>query len=84
MYVSFMSRSCLCEALTVTVTPSSITTPAPMLPVVAKVCPFTRLKYPDICPGQNAVTDAGVMAVNSSCEEVGLRCFKELRSSDGI
>jgi hypothetical protein len=48
---------------TVAVTPSLITMPAPRLPVVAGLLPSTLRKYPEMWPGQNAVTDAGVIAV---------------------
>jgi hypothetical protein len=45
------------------VTPSLITTPAPILPVVARVSPSICLKYPEICPGQNATTAFGFMVL---------------------
>lgn len=53
----------LCADRTVAVTPSLITIPAPMLPVVAGSFPSTLRKYPEMWPGQNAVTRGGVIAV---------------------
>jgi hypothetical protein len=44
------------ELLTaVTLTPSEITRPAPMLPWQEELSSATGLKYPDIWPGQNTV-----------------------------
>ena len=46
---------------TVEVTPSLITMPAPILPVVEGAEPSMRRKYPEICPGQKDVTEVSVM-----------------------
>ena len=51
------------DGVTVAVTPSLITIPAPMLPVLAVLAPSTRRKYPEMWPGQNAVTFVGSIRV---------------------
>jgi hypothetical protein len=53
--------------VTEAVTPSLITMPAPILPVPAGVAPPMRLKYPEICPGQNAVTVMEFMGSGDMC-----------------
>jgi hypothetical protein len=54
------------EGSTRACTPSLMTIPAPLLPVVAASCPITLLKYPEICPGQNA-TLPPVIRTKSCC-----------------
>jgi hypothetical protein len=56
-----MEIEVILEVQTVAVTPSLITIPAPVLPVVNGVNPSIRRKYPEICPGQKDVTEVSVM-----------------------
>src|SRR5271157_553952 len=61
------------DRVTVAVTPSLMTRPAPTLPVEAMLVPSTRLKYPEMCPGQNAVTFVGFMDIRLCSDPLGVR-----------
>jgi hypothetical protein len=61
------------DRVAVAVTPSLMTRPAPTLPVSAILLPPTRRKYPEMWPGQNAVTFVGFMFIWLCSKPLGVR-----------